>query len=98
MAKHARTLPLSKLRSRILVVEDELIVALLIAEMVRDAGYAISAIVRTVSMAYLELAKRNFDAVLLDINLDGEYHPELVRSSVGERYPVRFHDGLRLSC
>ena len=80
-------------RSRILVVEDELIVALLIEEMVRDAGYAISAIVRTVSMAHLELAKRNFDAVLLDINLDGEYHPELADLLWESGIPFAFMTG-----
>ena len=90
----ASRLPMAKpTRSRILVVEDELIVALLIEEMVRDAGYAISAIVRTVSMAHLELAKRNFDAVLLDINLDGEYHPELADLLWESGIPFAFMTG-----
>jgi CheY-like chemotaxis protein len=92
MAKPARSPPL-KLRPRILVVEDELIVALLIEEMVRDAGYAISAIARTVGMAHLELAKRNFDAVLLDINLDDEYHPELADLLLESGIPFAFMTG-----
>jgi CheY-like chemotaxis protein len=93
MVRPVRSPRVSKLRSRILVVEDELIVALLIEEMIRDAGYAISAIVRTVSMAHLELAKRNFDAVLLDINLDGEYHPELADLLLESGIPFAFMTG-----
>ncbi|HEY1474309.1 MAG TPA: hypothetical protein VGF53_09525, partial [Pseudolabrys sp.] len=60
----------------ILVIEDDLLVALLIEEMIRNIGYRVSAIVRTTAEARLAFAKRNFDAVLLDLNLDGEYHPE----------------------
>ena len=62
---------------RILIVEDELLIAALIGEMVREIGYRVSGTAPTLAMARLEFAKRNFDAVLLDLNLEGQQHPEI---------------------
>jgi CheY-like chemotaxis protein len=62
---------------RILVIEDELLIALLIEEIVRETGYRVSGVAHTAAMARQEFAKRNFDAVLFDINIGGRYHPEI---------------------
>ena len=78
---------------RILIVEDELLIAVLIGEMVRDLGYRISATAPTIAMAHLELAKRNFDAVLLDINLDGQDYPEVADLLVELAVPFAFVTG-----
>ena len=59
---------------RILIIEDELLIALMIEEMVREIGYRVSGVAHTMAMAGQELAKRNYDAVLLDFNIDGRYH------------------------
>lgn len=61
---------------RILIIEDEFLVALMIEEMCREAGYRVSGVAHTVKMAQDEFAKRNFDAVLLDVNIGGRYHPK----------------------
>ncbi|MGB8284225.1 MAG: hypothetical protein WCE74_25285, partial [Pseudolabrys sp.] len=69
--------PTSRTRPpRILIVEDDLVIALMIEEFVREFGYAVSSVAGTVAMARLQIALRNFDAVLLDINMEGEYQPE----------------------
>ena len=49
---------------RVLIVEDELFIGLLIQESVRLIGFKISAIADNISKANLELSKRNFDVVL----------------------------------
>ena len=54
---------------RLLIVEDELLVALIIEEMTLDIGYRVSGVAHTVPLARKEFAKRNFDVVLLDIGL-----------------------------
>lgn len=61
---------------RILIIENELLIAVLIGEIVREVGCRVSGTASTVERARLEIAKRNFDAVLLDLSLDGKYHPE----------------------
>ena len=56
---------------RILIVEDEVFIALMIEEMVREIGYEVSGTVHNIAMARQEFAKKNFDAVLLDISVGG---------------------------
>jgi DNA-binding response OmpR family regulator len=55
----------------ILIIEDEVLIAALIRDLVRGLGYAVSGTAHTVSAARQELAKRAFDIALLDMGLDG---------------------------
>ena len=78
---------------RILVIEDELLIALLIEEMVRETGYRVSGVAHTMAMARQEFAKRNFDAVLFDINIGGRYHPEIADFLLDTGVPFAFVTG-----
>jgi len=78
---------------RILVIEDEPLIALLIEEMVREIGYRISNVSHTIAMARKEISKRNFDAVLLDINISGRNHPELADLMLETGAPFAFVTG-----
>jgi DNA-binding response OmpR family regulator len=78
---------------RILIVEDELLIAVLIREMVREIGYRVSGTAPTLAMARLEFAKRNFDAVLLDLNLEGQQHPEIADLLLEYGIPFAFVTG-----
>ena len=78
---------------RILIVEDELLIAVLIGEMVREIGHRASGTAPTIAMARLEFAKRNFDAVLLDLNLDGQQHPEIADLLLEYGLPFAFVTG-----
>lgn len=57
---------------RILIIEDDPLIAYLIDNLVFDLGYAVSGIAPTFTSARKELAKRNFDVVLLDLSLGGQ--------------------------
>src|SRR3974390_3592712 len=61
--------------------------------MLRDLGYAVAGISRTIGTAHLAFANRNFDGVLLDLNLDGEYHPELADLLLQSSIPFAFITG-----
>ncbi|HXZ47086.1 MAG TPA: response regulator [Pseudolabrys sp.] len=78
---------------RILIIEDEFLIALLIEEISRDIGYRISGIAHNTAEARAALAKRNFDAVLLDINLDGRSDPEIADLLVKRGIPFGFVTG-----
>jgi CheY-like chemotaxis protein len=78
---------------RFLVIEDELLIALFLEEMIREFGYRVSAVARTIPEARRELAKRNFDAVLLDINIDGRYTVETADFLLRESIPCAFVTG-----
>jgi CheY-like chemotaxis protein len=74
-------------------VEDELVTALMVEEFVRELGYTVSSVARTVAMARLQITQRNFDAVLLDINLDGGYQPETADVLLEAGIPFAFVTG-----
>jgi CheY-like chemotaxis protein len=92
MAK-LRSPPTAPEPPRVLVIEDELLIALFIEEMIRDIGYRVSGIAFTVALARQELAKRNFDAVLCDINIGGQYHLELADRLIELDIPFAFVTG-----
>lgn len=57
---------------RVLVVEDEAMVAFLIEDMLRDLGHEVAAVVSRIHEA-LDLAKMGtFDLAIIDVNLDGK--------------------------
>ncbi|MGB9044193.1 MAG: response regulator [Pseudolabrys sp.] len=78
---------------RILIVEDDLVIALMIEEIVRELGYAVSGVAGTIATTRLQIAKRDFDAVLLDIDLAGEHHPETADILLEAGVPFAFVTG-----
>ena len=88
-----RSPPTAPNSPRILVIEDELLIALLIEEVVRETGYRVSGVAHTMTMARQEFAKRNFDAVLFDINIGGRYHPEIADFLLDTGVPFAFVTG-----
>ncbi|QYU69867.1 response regulator [Leptolyngbya sp. 15MV] len=59
-------------RKRILVVEDEALVAMLVEDALSDAGFVVLGPAATVKEALLQLDRETPDAVVLDLNLAGE--------------------------
>jgi CheY-like chemotaxis protein len=58
--------------ARILVVEDEYLIRMLLEDMLADIGYEVAGAVGTIAEAR-ELARSGeFDLAILDVNLDGE--------------------------
>jgi CheY-like chemotaxis protein len=57
---------------RLLVVEDEYLIRMLLEDMLDDLGYGIAAAVGTLSEARQIAAEGDFSAAILDVNLDGQ--------------------------
>jgi CheY-like chemotaxis protein len=57
---------------RVLVVEDDMLVGMMIEEMLADLGVVCVAVSATVADALSELEKAPIDAAILDLNLRGE--------------------------
>jgi CheY-like chemotaxis protein len=85
--------PASRIPPRILIVEDDLVIALMVEEIVRELGYTVSGVAGTIATAHLQIARRDFDAVLLDIDLGGEYHPETADILLETGVPFAFVTG-----
>jgi CheY-like chemotaxis protein len=78
---------------RFLIVEDEPIILDLMVDMLRILGYAVTATADTLSSARRELCKKNFDAVLLDLGIDGQDGPEIADQLLEMRVPFAFVTG-----
>jgi CheY-like chemotaxis protein len=68
-AEYLRKHPMS-LR-RVLVVEDEMVVAMLVEDMIADLGYEVAGIVSRVDDAMKLVDSEGFDVAVLDVHLNG---------------------------
>ena len=57
---------------RILVVEDEMLIVLMIEDMLADMGCEAVTTAATANKALAAIAEQAFDAAMLDMNLDGK--------------------------
>ena len=57
---------------RVLVVEDEYLIRMLLEDMLADLGYDVAAAVGTIAEASEFAAHGDFNAAILDVNLDGQ--------------------------
>jgi CheY-like chemotaxis protein len=72
---------------RVLVVEDEGLVALLIEDMLVDLGVEVAAVTGKLDEAIRLVAKEKLDVVILDVNLEGERSFPLLGSYAVPRCP-----------
>lgn len=77
-------------RLRILIVEDEPVIAEHIAAYLDTADFEVSAIVYEAEEAFSELAANTPDAAILDINLQGEKDGIDIAALIRERYQLPF--------
>jgi CheY-like chemotaxis protein len=68
-AEHKMQPPAPK---RILIVEDELMISMLLEDMLTDLGYAIAGQAARLQQALDAVRDIDFDLAILDLNLDGE--------------------------
>jgi CheY-like chemotaxis protein len=78
---------------RILIVEDEVFIALMIEEIVQQLGYEVSGVTHNIATARQEFSKHNFDAVLLDISVGGRRDPETADFLLKTGVPFAFVTG-----
>jgi CheY-like chemotaxis protein len=64
---------------RILVIEDEMLIALMLQGMLEELGYQITGMAHTVAdaLAMIETDTQGIDAATLDINLGGEHSDQV---------------------
>ena len=59
---------------RVLIIENDFLIAEMINEMVRDLGYTVTRTVHRLPSALKELSKDNFDGALVNIGIDEQKH------------------------
>jgi CheY-like chemotaxis protein len=78
---------------RILVVEDEMLVALLLQYMLADLGCVVIGPAASVDEALLLIETQVFDAALLDVNLSGQMSYPVADALIGLGMPFVFSTG-----
>jgi CheY-like chemotaxis protein len=78
---------------RVLVVEDEALVAMLIEDMLTDLGYEIAAIVARVEQARESARDLDVDFALIDLNLNGARTDEIAAILSERGIPFVFATG-----
>ncbi|WP_119459496.1 response regulator [Rhodospirillaceae bacterium SYSU D60014] len=78
---------------RILVVEDEMLVAMLMEDMLMDLGYEVVGTASRINTA-VEMAQREtFDAAILDVNLNGQEAYPVADVLIARGIPFAFATG-----
>lgn len=76
--------------SRVLVVEDEVIIAEYLHDLLVDIGYQNVVTAYTFEAAMHEINENNPSIILLDINLDGNFEGLEIAKSISDRIPFVF--------
>jgi CheY-like chemotaxis protein len=61
-----------KAAARVLVVEDEYLIRMLLEDMLADLGYEVAAAFGTIAEASEAATNAQFDVAILDVNVDGK--------------------------
>lgn len=85
--------PHSSGKSRILVVEDESLVAMLLEDFLDELGYAIVGPFARIEDALARLEEGGIDGALLDVNLDGERSYPIAEALAARGLPFVFVTG-----
>ena len=82
---------------RVLVVEDEMLILMMIEDMLADLGCTEVVTAATVQKALVLVADQEFDAAMLDMNLNGNDTYEVADALAARRVPYFFSTGNNLS-
>lgn len=79
--------------ARVLVVEDEMMVAMLVEDMLTDLGYTVVAVASHIEGAIQQAQKGGFDFAILDLNLNGVKSYEVAEVLRERNVPFLFATG-----
>jgi len=80
-------------RKRVLVVEDELMIRMLLQDMLDDLGHTLAGEAGRIDEAMALAKQAEFDVAILDVNLNGEPISPVVEVLVQRRLPFVFATG-----
>jgi len=83
----------SLLGRRILIVEDEFLIVMMLEDMLVELGCVVAATAASPAQAFEFIANVPFDAAILDVNLDGTDSFEIAGALRERRIPFLFATG-----
>lgn len=85
--------PSSSAARRVLVVEDEVMVAMLLEDVVADLGWDVVGPVARIEQALAAIDRDEIDAAILDVNLDGQPSYGVAAALTARQVPFVFVTG-----
>jgi CheY-like chemotaxis protein len=83
----------SEQQLRVLVVEDEILIAMLVGDMLQELGYATVGPVADVDRALATIDKGGFELAVLDVNLNGRESAAVAEKLKAQQIPFAFATG-----
>ncbi len=80
-------------RFRVLVVEDEMLIGMLLEDMLADLGHAVVGVVPRVNEALAAVQREDFDLAILDVHLNGQAVFPVAEALSGRGIPFVFATG-----
>ena len=81
---------MGKTKSKILIVEDEPIIASDIEMILEDLGYEVTGVEDSAEDAMMNIVSNIPDLVLLDINLEGDVDGIMLAEDINEKFQIPF--------
>jgi len=78
---------------RVLIVEDEMLISMLLEDMLVDLGHVVVGIVPRVEEALLAVEKDDFDVAILDVHLNGKSALPVAEALAARKRPFVFATG-----
>ena len=82
-------------KRRVLVVEDEMLIGMLLEDMLTDLGHEVVAIVPRLKDALAAVDRETYDGAVLDVHLHGESAFPVAEALIAEGHSVRVRHRLR---
>lgn len=80
-------------KRRVLIVEDEYLVAMLVEDMLQGLGYEVASIASNIEAAKSAAQLGEFDVAILDVNLNGAFSNPVADILVARNIPFIFATG-----
>jgi DNA-binding response OmpR family regulator len=80
-------------RRRILVVEDEMLIGMLLEDMLTDLGHEVASIVPRLKDAMAAVDRETYDLAILDVHLHGESAFPVAEALIAKNVPFVFATG-----
>jgi two-component SAPR family response regulator len=80
-------------KRRVLVVEDEMLIGMLLEDMLTDMGLEVAAVIPRLKDALAAVERETFDLAILDVHLHGEAAFPIADALIGKNIPFVFATG-----
>ena len=80
-------------KRRVLVVEDEMLIGMLLEDMLTDIGHEVAAIVPRLKEAMIAVERETYDMAVLDVHLHGESAFPVAEALIAKGVPFVFATG-----